>query len=113
MAQVTGYTAERMKEIEDNTIIGGVILDGNLILQKRNGEEINAGPVIGPEGPIGPTGTGAHPMTDMTDVDTTGADVGDTLVWNGTNWVPGLNIKVQNVAPSNPDVNDLWVDTTT
>lgn len=112
MATITGYTAERMKEIEDSTVVEGFI-DGNghLILRRRDGVEIDGGPVMGPQGPVGPTGPGADDINDLLDVDTAGRDVGDTLVWDGTNWVPGINIKVQNVAPLNPDLNDLWVDT--
>lgn len=55
MAKITGYTAERMKQIEDTTVVGGhVNTAGNLILIRRNNEQINAGSTIGPEGPTGP-----------------------------------------------------------
>lgn len=112
MATVTGFTAERMKEIEDTTIVGGFVNEEyHLILQQRNGVEIDAGPVRGPVGPVGPTGPGADDLSDLLDVETAGRDVGDVLYWDGVNWVPGINIKVQNVAPLNPDLNDLWVDT--
>lgn len=54
MAQVTGLTAARMLDIEANSIVdGGVDTNGNLILTTHNGVEINAGSVIGPEGPKG------------------------------------------------------------
>ena len=56
MATVTGYTAERMKEIEDNSIVSGAVVGNDLILTKFNGETINAGPVVGSEGPEGPPG---------------------------------------------------------
>lgn len=57
MASVTGYTAERMQEIEDNTIISAVVNGaGHLILTKFDGSTVDAGPVIGPTGPVGPTG---------------------------------------------------------
>lgn len=57
MGSVTGYTAGRMKEIEDTTVVSGAIEDGHLILQTRAGDPIDAGDVTGPEGPAGPSGT--------------------------------------------------------
>ena len=59
MATVTGYTAARMKEIEDKAITDGSIVSGNLILYPNNyptQPSINAGAVIGPAGPTGPGG---------------------------------------------------------
>lgn len=47
MATVTGLTAERMLEIEDNSIVGGEVVGGNLILTKHDGSTIDAGPVVG------------------------------------------------------------------
>ena len=57
MATVTGYTAARMKEIEDKAITDGSIVSGNLILYPNDyptQPSINAGAVIGPAGPTGP-----------------------------------------------------------
>jgi microcystin-dependent protein len=59
MTTVTGFTAERMLGIENSTIVGGEIIDGNLILTTRDGTPIDAGPVAGPPGPVGPMGPGA------------------------------------------------------
>jgi hypothetical protein len=69
MATVTGFTAERMLEIEETTIVDGNIVGDNLILQRRDLVNIDAGNVrgptgltgaVGPQGPTGPTGaTGA------------------------------------------------------
>lgn len=56
MATITGFTAERMLEIEGKSIIDGEIVGGNLILTAHDGTQINAGPVIGPTGPVGPQG---------------------------------------------------------
>jgi microcystin-dependent protein len=57
MATVTGLTAEKMLEIEGNSIVEGEIRpDGHLWLIQRDGDPIDAGPVIGPQGPIGPMG---------------------------------------------------------
>ena len=51
MGQVRVFTAARSKQIEDTTVVGGYIDGmGNLILQTRIGGEVNAGPVIGPQG---------------------------------------------------------------
>jgi len=57
MALVTGYTKERMKEIEDETIVDGDIVGTNLILAQRNGVLIDAGVVVGPQGAPGTNGT--------------------------------------------------------
>jgi microcystin-dependent protein len=56
MATVTGYTAERMKEIEDSTVVDGEVSGDDLILLTRDGTEINAGNVRGPQGIQGPSG---------------------------------------------------------
>lgn len=110
MATVTGYTAEHIQELIDTMIASAAVVGGNLILTLHNGGTVNAGSVIGPTGATGATGTVVN-LDSIPDVDTTGVDVGDVLVWNGTNWVAGINIKVQGTAPSSPDLNDLWVDT--
>ena len=48
MAEVTGFTAARMLEIENSTIIGGYINnDDNLLLYTRDGRTINAGHIKG------------------------------------------------------------------
>src|SRR5580765_4986785 len=58
MATITGYTAERMQEIEDESIVGGTVTGGTLYLTRRDGTPINAGSVVGPPGPVGPVGPG-------------------------------------------------------
>lgn len=56
MTTVTGLTAARMLAIEAASIIDGEVdSSGNLILQSHDGNQINAGSVIGPEGPKGDT----------------------------------------------------------
>lgn len=46
--KITGFTAERMKMIEDKTVVkGSVNKSGDLILSTRDGGQINAGSVIG------------------------------------------------------------------
>lgn len=54
MATVTGYTADRMKAIEDSAVVGGHISVNNLILERFDEVEIDAGNVRGPVGPQGP-----------------------------------------------------------
>lgn len=61
MATITGYTADRMKVIEDGTIVDGEVVGDNLILTKHDGTEINAGSVRGPQGVEGPAGAQAAP----------------------------------------------------
>ena len=57
MATVTGLTADRMLEIEAESVIDGDVVDGELILTKHDGSTINAGSVVGPAGPEGPIGS--------------------------------------------------------
>lgn len=55
MATVNGFTAERMLEIENTTVIGGTVdANGDLILSQRDGTTIDAGHVVGPIGPTPP-----------------------------------------------------------
>lgn len=54
MPTISSYTAERISEIEAGTIVGGTVdVNGDLILTRFDGVEINAGSVIGPTGPTG------------------------------------------------------------
>jgi microcystin-dependent protein len=51
----TGYTAEKLKQIEDTTVTSGSVNDvGNLVLSTRQGAKIDAGYVRGNTGVIGP-----------------------------------------------------------
>lgn len=61
MTAVDIFKASRMKQIEDTTVVGGLVdSSGNLLLSTRAGDSINAGSVIGPPGATGSTGsTGA------------------------------------------------------
>lgn len=56
MATVTGFTAARMLAIENDTVVDGDIVSGELILVTRGGTQINAGSVQGPQGTQGPKG---------------------------------------------------------
>lgn len=53
MATVTGLTAERMLEIEAESIVDGDVVGNNLILRRHDGATIDAGPVRGPKGDQG------------------------------------------------------------
>ena len=50
MATVTGFTAERMLTIENETVVDGEVRDTNLFLIRRDGVEIDAGWVKGAPG---------------------------------------------------------------
>ncbi len=54
MATVQVFTAARSQEIEDNTIVSGLIVGDDLILTRNDSTTVNAGNV---RGPIGPTGS--------------------------------------------------------
>jgi len=56
MATVTGFTSERMLEIEESTVVDGEIQGDNLILMTRGGTPIDAGNVRGAQGAQGPVG---------------------------------------------------------
>jgi hypothetical protein len=92
MATVTGFTAERMQEIEDTCVVDGEVVGDDLILQQRNGTPINAGSV---RGPIGPTGGSILVRTSVTRP--TGGDLFEGLgvyetdtkrfyIYDGTAW---------------------------
>jgi len=53
MAIVTGFTAERMLQIENETIVDANLVGDRLILVTREGTVIDVGSVRGPEGPEG------------------------------------------------------------
>jgi microcystin-dependent protein len=57
MATITGLTAERMLEIEGNTVVSGEIVGDHLILTKFDGTTVDSGAFPpGPQGPMGPAG---------------------------------------------------------
>jgi len=53
MGSVTGYTAQKMQEIIDDTVSGAHITGDDLILELTGGGTVNAGNVRGPAGPTG------------------------------------------------------------
>jgi hypothetical protein len=54
MATVTGFTAERMLEIENTTVVNAHLTGDHLVLETREGTEIDVGSVRGATGPMGP-----------------------------------------------------------
>lgn len=52
MAEVTGYTKEKMDEILAQTVVSADVEGDNLILTKHDGSTSNAGDVRGPTGPM-------------------------------------------------------------
>lgn len=87
MAEVTGFTAERMLAMEDATIIDARLDGYDLVLITKDGTEINVGDVRGPIGPVGPA------VAQLSDVGDVASDVpsdGDALVFDsGTGeWSP-------------------------
>lgn len=59
MATVTGYTAAKMQEIVDATIVDGSVVAGHLILIRSDASELDLGQVQGEQGipgPVGPAG---------------------------------------------------------
>ena len=81
MATVTGYTAERMKQIEDSTVTDGEVVGNNLHLLTRDGTPIDAGNVRGPQGVKGDTGEVSQAQ--LAAVTGPSANAGNDLV-NGT-----------------------------
>ena len=54
MATVNGKTAEKMQEIANESIVAGFVdLSGQLLLERRDGTQINAGNIMGPKGDPG------------------------------------------------------------
>ena len=46
MPTVTVFTAERMQEIEDNTIVNAAIVGDDLVFTRNDGTTVNVGPVL-------------------------------------------------------------------
>lgn len=67
MATVTGLTAQRMLAIEAASVVGGSVVDDDLVLEKQDGSEVNAGNVRGVQGIPGRNGvTSVEDTPDVT-----------------------------------------------
>ena len=54
MGNATFFTAARMQQIEDSTVVAGLVdVNGHLLLKRRDNQTIDAGNVVGPQGPRG------------------------------------------------------------
>ena len=59
-----------------------------------------------------------HSIDGLSDVDTTSnaPSTGDSLVWDGSNFVPGnqvANLTISTTAPLSPELGDMWLDEAT
>jgi len=112
MAQVTGYTAPRMKAIEDSAIVDGDVVGNDLILRRFDGQLINAGNVRGPIGLTGPVGQVPEAVQDNVPyarknglwVPTTDAPIRATLAYFSTNNVVEAVGRIMIATDSNPTV---------
>jgi hypothetical protein len=136
MATVTGLTAERMIEMENATVIDGDVVGNDLVLRTRDGTQINAGNVRGPQGPAGLNGAGHIICTSTTRPSLVAGDEGKTIyetdtdlvrTWTGTRWKlqeriictyatrpTGLGTVDDGIAIYETDTNDeyVWSGTT-
>jgi hypothetical protein len=100
MATVTGYTAQKMKQIEDSTVNNAELVGGELILYQRDGTPINVGSVIGEgvPGPPGPTSivvctSGTRPGSPTEGLFIYETDTDRVYSYNGAAWVErGLGV---------------------
>lgn len=90
---VTGLTAERMLEMEAQTIIDAHLTGDNLILVQRDLTEIDIGSVRGIQGLVGPSGSGyaictsgTRPGSPPEGLAIYETDTKLVRVWNGTRW---------------------------
>lgn len=84
MATVTGFTAARMLEIENASIVAGAVdLSGHLQLETQGGSTVDAGYVVGPAGPTGPgfIATVIAQTTNLNTIVVPGAYVQTTDAW--------------------------------
>ena len=81
MATVTGLTAERMLEIEANSIVDGEVVGDNLILTKHDASTINAGSV---RGPTGSPGVSEEALEDFMEANSDATPIGAKIDYIGT-----------------------------
>ncbi len=123
MATVTGYTAARMKAIEDSAVIAGVVVGDVLMLNRYDGSQINAGSVRGPQGVPGYPGDASiqivtsntrptNPFIGMMIYET---DTHRLYSWNGTIWTyrGGVILCTSITRPSSPFIGLMIYETDT
>lgn len=103
---VTGYTATRMKAIEDASIVSGAVLLDDLILTRNDGTTVNAGNVRGAQGIQGIQGiqgvpgipgiaivtSGTRPATPIDGQYIYETDTNSFLSWDGATWTLPNNV---------------------
>lgn len=88
MGVATGFTAERMLQIEESSVTGGLVdTNGNLLLSTRGGEVIDAGNVKGDPGEPGDPGDPGAPGAAGADVGPAGMVVAFTGTTPPANWL--------------------------
>jgi microcystin-dependent protein len=108
MATVTGLTAEKMLEIEAASIIDGKVVDGDLILIKHDGTEINAGPVDGPSGPPGPAGPPGISAIPGEVKLWSGEALPDPATYGTWVWADGAHYLIADYPLAAAHISDLW-----
>jgi hypothetical protein len=91
MATVTGFTAARMQEIEDASVIGAHITGDDLVLETHDGGTIVVGSLRGPQGDVGPSN----------------ADVGDVKT-SILSTISGWILMGTTITSANTNWPDLW-----
>lgn len=105
MATVTGLTAERMQQIEGQSVIGGSIVGGHLILQKFDGTTIDAGALpAGPTGAPGPPGGMIPGEVRMW----SGATLPVTATWGKWVWADGAIYQVATYPVAAANIDNAW-----
>jgi Chaperone of endosialidase len=108
VAVVTSFTAERMLEIENTTVVDGEVQGDNLILVTREGTLIDAGSVRGPQGTPGPA---ALKLDDVGDVNAPAPANRQVLAFDfaSKTWIPsGLSLdELTNVDATSPTANQV------
>ncbi len=108
MATITGYTSQRMKEMEDSIVIEGDVVENNLILTRYDGTQINAGNVRGTQGIQGPPGPVSPVEEALVD--------GNTYARKNGLWVPvaaGIQVVTSTTRPASPVEGTMIYETDT
>jgi hypothetical protein len=97
----------------------GLYFDGELIATEVNlqplFEKVNDLSQSG--GVVTDSDLAALELDDLNDVSVPSPNIGDTLVWNGSQWEAqaeaGASVAYQDLAPASPENGDLWFNTST
>lgn len=107
MARVTSFTAQRMLDIENNSVVSGVVdANGNLVLTKHGGQNINAGRVVGESGQDGKDGEDGERGAVATIWSANASYIENDVVWFSGSTYKALT---PNVNSCPPFYSDKWV----